>query len=125
MEHHRALLGAGRGIANGGAPLSRLLTTAMHPPGFAGGDQSGELSRRQTSSFSPELDSRRSAIEPGFGGSGSGGEIVVNYSPNVTVNGAASADNIDHLLIDAMRRHGHELAQILRREAAVRRRTEF
>jgi hypothetical protein len=110
---HRALARASRGIANGGAPLSRLLMmTGPHRPASADGDR-------------PVSASRRAALGPALAGSGESGGLIVNYSPNVTVNGGADVDNIDSLLIDAMRRHGHELAQILGREAAVRRRTKF
>jgi hypothetical protein len=117
---HRTLARASRGIANAGAPLSRLLMAAgPHRPASAGADRPISASRRQP--FSPKLNSRRTVLGPALESS----RLIVNYSPNVTVNGGADVDNIDSLLIDAMRRHGHEMAQILGREAAVRRRTKF
>lgn len=53
------------------------------------------------------------------------GHIMINYAPTVTVNGGADIGDIDSLIVEAMRRHGHELALVIRREAAVRRRAEF
>ena len=92
---------------------------------WADEDRSARWIRPPGASASLRTHSRPRTIQSGGGQSGGGGGIVVNYSPNVTVNGGAGMEDIDSLLVDAMRRHGHEVAQILEREAAVRRRIEF
>lgn len=84
----------------------------------------GRVSRRPDAPSLLQPRSRRMTIASGAGQSGES-KIVINYAPNVTVNGGAEIGDVDSLLMDALRRHGYELAGILGREAAVRRRAEF
>ncbi len=51
--------------------------------------------------------------------------IVVNYSPTVVVQGGSDVQEIEQRLLDAIGRHGHELADIIDREYAKRARTEL
>lgn len=51
--------------------------------------------------------------------------IVVNYSPTLVVQGNSDVQEIEQRLLDAIGRHGHELADIIDREYAKRTRTEL
>jgi hypothetical protein len=51
--------------------------------------------------------------------------IVVNYSPTLVVHGSLDVPELERRLLDAIGRHGHELANIIDREHAKRSRTEL
>lgn len=51
--------------------------------------------------------------------------VVVNYSPTVVINGASEIPDLDRRVVEAISRHGHELAQIIDRELAMRQRSIF
>jgi len=50
--------------------------------------------------------------------------IVVNYTPNVTMENRGE-QGLERRLLEVLERHGYELAEVLRREAAKRQRGEF
>ncbi|HJU29765.1 MAG TPA: hypothetical protein VJ718_11370, partial [Candidatus Binataceae bacterium] len=109
--------------SRGGAGATHLRGATSASARFADlGAASQEARSRQAAA---RLYSEPAMTHPAAGRSREPGAIVINYSPSVTVNAGAAHDDIDSIVIEAMRLHGHELAQILARHDAVRRRTEF
>jgi hypothetical protein len=51
--------------------------------------------------------------------------VVVNYSPTVVINGAGESPELDRRVVEVISRHGHELAQIIERQLALRQRSIF
>jgi len=51
--------------------------------------------------------------------------IVLNFSPTVVVRSDAETGNIAEAVMQAIRRHGHELVHIINREMETRKRTRF
>lgn len=77
-----------------------------------------------TSASPPTAPPPQAAKEPTPAATGAQG-IVVNYSPTLVVQGTSEIQEIERRLLDAIGRHGHELANIIDREYAKRTRTEL
>ncbi|MGH7932270.1 MAG: hypothetical protein ACREQN_03775 [Candidatus Binataceae bacterium] len=51
--------------------------------------------------------------------------LTLNYSPTVIIRDSDGAADLDRRVIEALRRHGHDLLQTLSRELTQRSRTRF
>jgi len=50
---------------------------------------------------------------------------VIHYAPTVVINGSSQALDLERRILTVMAQSGHELSEILRREAARQERTTF